>query len=399
MSNWEEMILGDYIDLITGYAFSSDLFNDSIGMPLIRIRDFESQNPITYYSGEYDGKYIVNPGDKLISMDGEFNIIEWKGPCSLLNQRVCKIQSNNNEKMDIQFLMYRLVRELKNIEARTPATTVKHLSLKDLQFLKLSIPPLKEQQKIAEILSSVDAAIEKTEQVIAKTEELKKGLMQQLLTKGIGHTEFKKTEFGEIPIKWSIENLGNVLTLLKDGTHNPPKAQDKGIPMLSAENIFNHRVNFGIQEKFISLEDYNNMHKKYEIETNDILLTIVGTIGRTAIVDKGCKFTVQRSVAILRANESILVSKFLEYLLNTDMIRKQLKLRSNASAQAGIYLGELGKVRLLIPSIEEQISIIKILENIDEKLKCEEKGLEKLELMKRGLMQQLLTGQVRVKID
>ncbi len=190
MSNWEEMILGDYIDLIPGYAFSSDLFNDSIGMPLIRIRDFESQNPITYYSGEYDGKYIVNPGDKLISMDGEFNIIEWKGPCSLLNQRVCKIQSNNNEKMDIQFLMYRLVRELKNIEARTPATTVKHLSLKDLQFLKLSIPPLKEQQKIAEILSSVDAAIEKTEQVIAKTEEVKKGLMQQLLTKGIGHRKF-----------------------------------------------------------------------------------------------------------------------------------------------------------------------------------------------------------------
>ena len=80
----------------------------------------------------------------------------------------------------------------------------------EIEFL---LPPLKEQQKIAEILSSVDAAIEKTEQVIAKTEEIKKGLMQQLLTKGIGHTEYKNSELGEIPLKWEIKQLKDLLEI------------------------------------------------------------------------------------------------------------------------------------------------------------------------------------------
>ncbi|MTP79875.1 hypothetical protein GMB70_14615 [Turicibacter sanguinis] len=83
-------------------------------------------------------------------------------------------------------------------------------TMAEIEFL---LPPLKEQQKIAEILSSVDAAIEKTEQVIAKTEEIKKGLMQQLLTKGIGHTEYKNSELGEIPLKWEIKQLKDLLEI------------------------------------------------------------------------------------------------------------------------------------------------------------------------------------------
>lgn len=411
---WEVKKFDEIFDVVTDYvangSFASLRENvsykdDEDYAILVRLQDYSNkfQKNFVYvdeHAYNFLSKSKLNPNDLVICNVGAAGIIfkvpDLKKPMTLGPN---SILVRTNESSDYMYYYIQSSIGQQKLKDITTTTAQPKFNKTDFKSIKCILPPLKEQQKIAEILSSVDAAIEKTEQVIAKTEELKKGLMQQLLTKGIGHTEFKKTEFGEIPIKWSIENLGNVLTLLKDGTHNPPKAQDKGIPMLSAENIFNHRVNFGIREKFISLEDYNNMHKKYEIETNDILLTIVGTIGRTAIVDKGCKFTVQRSVAILRANESILVSKFLEYLLNTDMIRKQLKLRSNASAQAGIYLGELGKVRLLIPSIEEQISIIKILENIDEKLKCEEKGLEKLELMKRGLMQQLLTGQVRVKID
>ena len=386
MSNWEEMILGDYIDLIPGYAFSSDLFNDSIGMPLIRIRDFESQNPITYYSGEYDGKYIVNPGDKLISMDGEFNIIEWKGPCSLLNQRVCKIQSNNNEKMDIQFLMYRLVRELKNIEARTPATTVKHLSLKDLQFLKLSIPPLKEQQKIAEILSSVDATIEKTEQVIAKTEEVKKGLMQQLLTKGIGHTEFKQTELGEIPVEWEIKNLVEVAVLTMGQSPSSEDCNEDGQGLVFFQGCSEFGDKYPIPKKYCT-----NPRKR--ASKGDILISVRAPVGDLNIAHIEC--AIGRGLAAI---DPINIDRdYLFYYFK--LYKDQWQRIQQGSTFSAINKNDLESVLVPCPPKDEQMLIVSKLLTLDKKLEIETEQLDSLQILKKGLMQQLLTGQVRVKVD
>ena len=114
---------------------------------------------------------------------------------------------------------------------------------------------------------------------------------------------YKMTELGEIPSEWEVKKLKELLDVLKDGTHNPPKRTEEGIPLLSAENIFNGKINYGINEKCISEEDYELMHKNYSIEKDDILMTIVGTIGRVAVVKDNKKFTVQRSVAILRSNK------------------------------------------------------------------------------------------------
>ena len=105
----------------------------------------------------------------------------------------------NKKYFDNKYINYyfNFEKHLNTINSFASGTTRQRISRGNLGEVKVAVPPLKEQQKIAEILSSVDAAIEKTEQVIAKTEEVKKGLMQQLLTKGIGHTEFKQTEIGK----------------------------------------------------------------------------------------------------------------------------------------------------------------------------------------------------------
>jgi type I restriction enzyme S subunit len=201
---------------------------------------------------------------------------------------------------------------------------------------------------------------------------------------------YKLTEIGEIPKEWEVKKLGEVTKLIKDGTHNPPKGIEKGIPMLSAENIFNNKINFGLNEKYISTEDYNIMHKSYEIEYGDVLMTIVGTIGRTAVVDIKDKFTVQRSVAILRPNEN-LNSKYLNYTLNTNYIKKQIIQKANITAQAGIYLGELSKLTIIIPPLPEQQKIADILSTVDEEIENVDKLIEKSKELKKGLMQRLLT--------
>ncbi|EJT6559445.1 restriction endonuclease subunit S [Clostridium perfringens] len=201
---------------------------------------------------------------------------------------------------------------------------------------------------------------------------------------------YKMTELGEIPSGWDIVDLKEVLNLLKDGTHNPPNRVETGVVMLSAENIFNSKVNFGLNEKFISYDDYYKMHNNYEIEKGDILMTIVGTIGRTAIVECDYKFTVQRSVAILRSNEKI-NNYYLEKFLSSNICNKQLIKRSNSTAQAGLYLGELGKIKIILPSTKEQKKIAEILSTVDEQIENTEKLIQKNEDLKKGLMQQLLT--------
>lgn len=201
---------------------------------------------------------------------------------------------------------------------------------------------------------------------------------------------YKISELGEIPNEWDIVKLKEVLDLLKDGTHNPPKRTETGIPLLSAENIFNGKVNYGLNEKYISLDDYYSMHKNYEIEHGDILMTIVGTIGRVAIVQYDEKFTVQRSVAILKNNKKI-NNKFLAQFLSSDICKKELDRKSNSTAQSGLYLGELAKINIILPTLKEQERIASILSTVEEQIDNVDELIQKNKELKKGLMQQLLT--------
>ncbi|MDY6226792.1 MAG: restriction endonuclease subunit S [Clostridium sp.] len=201
---------------------------------------------------------------------------------------------------------------------------------------------------------------------------------------------YKMSEIGEIPSEWNVVKLKEVLDLLKDGTHNPPKRTETGIPLLSAENIFNGKINYGLNEKCISLDDYGLMHKNYEIEKGDILMTIVGTIGRVAIVKDNEKFTVQRSVAILKNNKKI-NNEFLAQFLSSDICKKELDKKSNSTAQAGLYLGELAKINIILPTLKEQEKIASVLSTVDEQIDNVDTLIEKNKELKKGLMQQLLT--------
>ncbi|MCP8308421.1 MAG: restriction endonuclease subunit S, partial [archaeon] len=123
--DWEVIKAANIIDVLKGFAFSSEFFNESKkGIPLIRIRDLGKDKTESYYSGPYDPAYIVRKRDILISMDGEFNANMWNGPEGLLNQRVCKVWSRDLAKLDNLFLYYGLQKPLKIIEDQTSQTTV-----------------------------------------------------------------------------------------------------------------------------------------------------------------------------------------------------------------------------------------------------------------------------------
>lgn len=149
--------LGDHVTFLSGFAFKSKLFNeDGHGLPVVRIRDVVRGHSETFYSGEYDDRFLVSKGDYLIGMDGEFNLARWQSETALLNQRVCKIDAVSDD-VDRGYLGRFLPVALKEIEDATPFVTVKHLSVKKLNEVQIPLPPLSEQKRIAGILDAADA--------------------------------------------------------------------------------------------------------------------------------------------------------------------------------------------------------------------------------------------------
>ena len=178
--------------------------------------------------------------------------------------------------------------------------------------------------------------------------------------------------------------------MLKDGTHNPPDEVETGIPLLTAENIHDGLIDYEKKYWCISKDAYLEMHKKYEIQPNDLLLTIVGTLGRVSQVKDNKRFSVQRSVAILRTNKKIL-SDFLYHFINSKYFQDQLIARAKSTAQSGVYLGELSKIPIWFPTEHsEQQKIATILSNIDELIQKQQHVIEQTQKLMKGHLQKLL---------
>ena len=167
-----------------GCPFDSKLFSLENGFPLIRIRDISSGKIETYFDGPYQEKYVVRKDDILVGMDGDFTVRWWDNVDGLLNQRCCRVFPN--ELISNRFLFYYLPIGLKIINDMTPATTVKHLSDKDIKNMPICVPPIKEQQKIVAYLdeqsSIIDVAIENANHLIALLYERKQIILNDVVT-------------------------------------------------------------------------------------------------------------------------------------------------------------------------------------------------------------------------
>lgn len=154
------------------------------------------------------------------------------------------------------------------------------------------------------------------------------------------------------PITWTTTSLSEVCTKIVDGSHNPPKAVENGFPMLSAKNIYKRKVFFD-DYRLISKEDFEIENNRTNISSGDVLLTIVGAIGRGAVVNEGLdKFTLQRSVAVLKPFQ--INPKYLSYALEAPKLQKYLQDNAKGTAQKGIYLKALSAVTIPLAPLNEQ---------------------------------------------
>lgn len=152
MTAWSTVSLGEVLKVQNGFAFKSELFSETEGVPLIRIRDLPNSSTETRFRGEYRPEFLIAPGDFLIGMDGEFRCFKWRGPKGLLNQRVCRLHEFSPH-VEPEYVFYAISRRLAEIEASTSYVTVKHLSSKQIAAIEIPLPPIPEQRRIVDVLN------------------------------------------------------------------------------------------------------------------------------------------------------------------------------------------------------------------------------------------------------
>jgi type I restriction enzyme, S subunit len=274
--------------------------------------------------------------------------------------------------------------------ALTGITTVDYFSTPIL------LPPLPEQKKIVSIFISVDEVIENTQKQINSLQDLKKATMNELLTKGTGHTEFKDSELGRIPKSWEVKKLGDYVKLQGGNAFPSSNFQESGIPIVRISNIMNEGVNL---EKCVCFSK-SKIFQKFEIKEGDILLAMSGaTTGKIGIYNaKNVAYLNQRVGRFQILDKSRVKNAFLHHLFQSDIFTYVTQRDAIGGAQPNISSEQVESVRYAFPTICEQSKIAETLGSIDQKIKIQKGKLVQTQSLKKSLMQVLLTGKVRVKV-
>ena len=242
--------------------------------------------------------------------------------------------------------------------------------------IKVPIPNIEIQNEIVRKLDLV------TKIVSNKTEQLQE--LNQLI----------KSQFVEMFENANFERktLQEITTKITDGSHNPPSgiSENSGYLMLSSQNVINDKINYD-NARFLSKEDFEKESTRTNLKRGDVLLTIVGTVGRTAIITDEENITLQRSVAVLKPVKEI-KSEYLVGALKSDDVVKQLNKGAKGVAQKGIYLNDLKKLIIPIPPIELQNKFAEFVKQIDKQKFEIQKSLEEIQVMQDNLMNTFFGG-------
>lgn len=392
---WTKRSLGELSSFQNGAAFKPEDWSQD-GKPIIRIQNLNGGSEFNYFAGELDRKFLVQDGDLLFCWSGSrgtsFGPRYWRGVEGWLNQHIFNCQpSSLVSKEYLFFLLDQLTTEIE-AQAHGGAGLV-HIKKSELTKFEYGLPPLPEQQRIAEILSSVDESIRATEAVIAQAERVKRGLMEDLLTGGLGSAAIAN---GEVPEGWDRNILKELFVVKSSKRVFERQWRKEGIPFYRGREITalseNGRVD---NDLFIDAELYEEFSRTNGVpKENDILITAIGTIGNTYLVDGSHKFYFKDASVLWLSSLNKVESKFINYWLKSDLFSSQRDI-GNGTTVDSLTIGQLGGLQISFPPREDQLRIIEILSSVDDQITTNRATVEQLQRLKRGLMDDLLTGKVR----
>lgn len=289
----------------------------------------------------------------------------------------------------------------KAIENSTGTTRLR-IGLTALKELKLAIPTLQEQQRIAEILSTTDEHIEKLDKTIEDYQLLKKGMMKKLLTEGIGHTEFKETEVGRIPKEWEVDVLDNICVrkgLVRGPFGGSLKKEyfvEKGYKVYEQKNAISKSSKIG--SYFINEDKYNELDR-FSLKEGDFIVSCSGTIGKIyKMPQRFQKGIINQALLKITIDDSKLYHDFFYEYFEWDNFQKKIIDNTQGGAMKNLVgMDIIKKTVFPLPPLPEQQQIASILSEIDNKIDLYQQQRQDFTQLKKALMEQLLTGKIRVK--
>ena len=385
------------------------------GIPLLTQKNIRDKklvfDDVSYVSVEdavkINARSRVNEGDILMSMIGTIG-----EPAMVNNQKEFCIKNialfkPNHNKVSNHFLFQYFSSDLFKtyVEGLIDGGVQKFLGLTTLRGLNVPYPEIIEQKKIAEILTSVDRVIELTSQEIDKLKDLKKGMMQELLTKGIGHTKFKDSPVGKIPESWECSVLGDYVHFKGGYAFKSEDFTPDGIQLIRMGNLYQNQLDLTRAPVYIS----DSLVKQYEdfvLSGGDIVLSMTGTFGKrdygfaVQIPDtKNKKFFLNQRVGkFIVKDEKKTHNSFLLYLLQSEVFLNKLYTVAGGTKQANLSSNHIIEIEVAWPLILEQVLITKTLNCLEQQIDTLATKHQKLLNTKKGLMNDLLTGKVRVKV-
>lgn len=384
------------------------------GIKFIRggdIKGGEISKSLRTISSKVSEKYsrtLLSGGELLVSLvgyPGECAIVpaSLKGANIARQVGIIRIKNGINKFYVQQYMSSSIGK--RNLLGNLVGSAQQVINLNMLRKVQIPLPPLPEQQKIAEILSTVDEKIAVIDQQIIATEELKKGLMQRLLTKGIGHTEFKDSPLGKIPKSWGIipiydlRNKNDKYSFTGGPFGSDLKSEhytNSGVKVIQLQNIgegefINKGLVFTSEEKADELKSCN-------IFPDDIILAKMAPVARSCkIPNTDSRYLMCSDGIRLSVDRDYFDNDFIFYAINSSYFLKSAEAQSTGTTRARIGLNDLKKLEIKIPEkLSEQKEIAEILSNVDTKLQNQKDKKQAYQQLKKGLMQQLLTGKIRV---
>ncbi len=396
--NWKTTQLAEVANINMGSSPPSNTYNTiQNGLPFFQGNaEFSEMYPRAKKWCDEPQK-IAEQGEILISVRapvGDVNIAPFK---CCIGRGLSSIDGIESESKYIYYFFKQFKSLLANF---SQGSTFSSINKGVLENFIIPVPPLPEQKKIASILSSVDEAIEKTDQIIEENNRLKKGLMQKLLTKGIGHTEFKEVILNahklKIPVTWDVKQIRECAytneSNLKSKTYKDYEIEYIDISSIEETgNIAN--------TSFYKFDNAPSRAKRI-VDKGDVLVSTVRPNLKTFAHVK-----IDRENLIASTGFAVLTpkqgtsGKYLYYAVCDDKFVNYLIRLMRGTNYPAVNNSDVKQTFIPLPPLPEQKKIATIISSVDAKIEKEKEYKEELESLKKGLMQKLLTGQVRVKIN
>ena len=377
--------LGDVCDILNGFAFKSEQYVDG-GIRIIRIANvqkgyIEDSTPVFYPIDSKDAeKYRLEENDILMSLTGNVGRVAKLSKEFLpaaLNQRVACLRIKAGVALDKSFLFNLLNSDYfeQQCIAASKGVAQKNMSTEWLKEYEIPMFSLEQQKVIASVLDKVTELISLRKEQLAKLDQMVKSRFIEL--------------FGDVsqnPRGYPVKNFDEISTLITDGEHATPRRTDRGIYLLSARNVLNHAIQLNDVD-YIDDDEYNRISRRVIPQAGDVLISCSGSIGRCCVVPDGLKFQMVRSAALIRFDKTI-NPIFAEWLITSDDLQQQIAQSATQSSQANLFQGKIRKLHGYVPPIELQNLFAAFVEQTDKSKLVIQQSLEKLETLKKSLMQE-----------